>query len=188
MTEAEWETSTDPLVILERLRVASQEDFYPAPTQRKDRLFAVACCRHAVGSLRIGRIDPLDVAENHAEGTANEDELQLLRSRLKQLIRPYRISVLPLIEMLLSEAFPALRLIDESFRFIPNCTATSPQMLTPIARDIFGNPFRPVTVVPSWLTSDVLSLLPASTPRKPLTAFRFWLMRYRMPGAPTTTF
>lgn len=25
-------------------------------------------------------------------------------------------------------------------------------------RDIFGNPFRPVTLVPAWLTSDVLAL------------------------------
>ncbi|MBA4192542.1 MAG: hypothetical protein C0467_31630 [Planctomycetaceae bacterium] len=27
-----------------------------------------------------------------------------------------------------------------------------------ILRDIFGNPFRPVTIDPSWLTSDVVAL------------------------------
>ncbi len=27
-----------------------------------------------------------------------------------------------------------------------------------VIRDIFGNPFRPVTVDPAWLTSDVLAL------------------------------
>jgi hypothetical protein len=32
------------------------------------------------------------------------------------------------------------------------------QLLVSIIRDIFGNPFRPITLSPSWLTSTVISL------------------------------
>ncbi len=68
MTEAEWLRSDMPILSLEADRG------WPSP--RKQRLFAVACCRRVEHLLPVGRWqDCLVVAERYADRRAKRDEL-----------------------------------------------------------------------------------------------------------------
>src|ERR1700732_1190227 len=74
MTEAEWQACTDPKPMLEFLRGKASE--------RKMRLFAVACCRrisHLFGDERrqiaIRWRMPIDISEMFADGLVGIDDL-----------------------------------------------------------------------------------------------------------------
>src|SRR3954447_9235413 len=69
LTEAEWEGCADPLPMQVALRGKASE--------RKLRLFAVACCRRLGPLLQDPRIvAALDVAERHADGAATQADLE----------------------------------------------------------------------------------------------------------------
>jgi hypothetical protein len=70
VTEADWLASTDPVPMLVYLR--------GRPSDRKLRLFAVACCRriwHLLTDPRSRRA--VEVVEDYADGTVGDDELRL---------------------------------------------------------------------------------------------------------------
>lgn len=159
MTEAGWLAATDPTPMLEFLRGESSD--------RKFRLFAVACC-HAVAALLIdGRsMRAAEVAERYAEGLASRPELTAVAQSSGEADT----------ELLYSREGG-----DEQPEFVAACVATwaasnpgvqnyptmvaqlasqvsPPERLAACARDIFGNPFRPVAFDPAWLTSTVIAL------------------------------
>src|SRR3954462_14710908 len=69
ITEAEWQSCADPRPMQEALRGKASE--------RKLRLFAVACCRRLGPLLQDPRIiAALDVAERHADGAATQADLE----------------------------------------------------------------------------------------------------------------
>jgi hypothetical protein len=73
MTDAEWMTSTDPQTMLESVRGEVSE--------RKLRLFAVACCRlvwHLLVDERSRKA--VEVAERFADGGATQQEIEAARS------------------------------------------------------------------------------------------------------------
>jgi hypothetical protein len=71
MTELEWENSNDPLTMLHFLQETG------TLTERKGRLFAVACCRRVWHLFtHQDMLRPVVIAEQFAEGTATEEELR----------------------------------------------------------------------------------------------------------------
>src|SRR4051812_2635535 len=71
MSESDWNSCDDPIMMLEFLQTSGKA------TERKLRLFAVACCRR-IGSY----IDDeqswqaIEAAERYADGLADEEERQ----------------------------------------------------------------------------------------------------------------
>ena len=51
-----------------------------------------------------------------------------------------------------------------------------------LLRDIFGNPFRPVTLDPTWRTSTVVALAQACTSRGTSPRCRSWRTPFKTPG------
>ena len=69
MTEAEWMECADPAQMLEFLRGETSD--------RKLRLFAVACCRAILDLLpHQGSRQAIEVAERFADGLATEQEMR----------------------------------------------------------------------------------------------------------------
>jgi hypothetical protein len=76
VTEAEWLACTDPHKMLEALRASGRA------TERKVRLYAVACCRRLLHLFPEWRHrHHVEVAELYADGKAGEEELGVARTR-----------------------------------------------------------------------------------------------------------
>ena len=76
MTEAEWQACTDPVPMLEFLLRGKASD-------RKLRLFGVACCRRMAGLLPDEATrSALDICERFADGLASPAELQQARQEV----------------------------------------------------------------------------------------------------------
>ena len=64
-------------------------------------------------------------------------------------------------EALPEQAYGWAHMVAEWWRPLPNDSGNSPGCVreqTLLGKDIFGNPFRPVVLDPSWLTSTVVAL------------------------------
>ena len=76
MTEYEWTTTTDPTVI----------DIPRDSTQRKRRLFQVACCRRILDLIPEGAgRTALEVADAYADGTASDRVRQKAQREVRVL-------------------------------------------------------------------------------------------------------
>jgi hypothetical protein len=150
MTEAEWLACADPTPMLEFLRGKA--------TDRKLRLLTCAFFRrrYAPGDPRSAIIR---AGERYADGTASREEVQaaLNLARRHDRSEPFRVTSqtirVVVCDDISSMAYDVLRL--EFLALLPPKQATT--FCLPI-RDIFGNPFRPVTLDPAWATSTVLAL------------------------------
>jgi hypothetical protein len=71
MTEAEWLACPDPMRMLEFLRTQRTR----TTSDRKMRLFAVACCRRVWDLLGEPSRHALEVLERHLDGAAADEEL-----------------------------------------------------------------------------------------------------------------
>ena len=169
MTEAEWLACTQSGPMLGFLGSKA--------TQRKLRLFGVACCRLNWDTLTDQRLrDAVEIAEHFADGRVDENrrsaaeigvmdaleeeydgELDYIFTLARDVLslvatRPY-LSV-DAIRCSLSTAHWALIGNAEAGYQEFGCDVEADHI--EILRDIFGNPFRPVTVDPAWRTSTVL--------------------------------
>jgi hypothetical protein len=145
MTEAEWLAHKDPFRMFELLRDGIDE--------RKLRLFFVGYCRSLWPLLRLPERDlrhsrdAADAAERFADGLAGPDDLQSAHLDA-------------------SDAYAYMP--DHHDLWAAGCLATSEaparawtkplgaksrkrEMAYALLRDIFGNPFRPAVLDPSWL-------------------------------------
>jgi hypothetical protein len=162
MTEQEWLQATDPQPMLEFLRGKASE--------RKQRLFAVACCRHFWADTTSSDRMAIEVAEMFADGRTDEYRLALARRNLE---RGDTQNVFVGYHALLAAVClgPDLRVneVSESLlaasywtgpddydrssinaRYAARETERARQVST--SRCVFGNPFRPVTLDPTWLS------------------------------------
>jgi hypothetical protein len=165
MTEAQWLTAKDPDPMLTYLEEQSE-----APTERKARLFAVACCRLVWDLLPPGCRDAIDVIERYADGDATEMELGSVRvtalstggrspagqaawavhwaanRRVEQVLR----NVCDCVSGASSKA--AVHAADNRPAQVWNAASASiARELADLLRECFGNPFRVATVAPGWL-------------------------------------
>jgi hypothetical protein len=156
MTEPEWLSAVEPRPMLAFLA--------PHLTERKVRLFAVACCRH-LGELihHASSVAAVDLAELAADGGVPRDQLldaSLLADDYFGSTCVYGTSTgdqaaRTAVAASAATADEILHLHFLSFRYpAPQIRAAHADFL----RDIFGNPFRPVGVDAAWRTSAVLGL------------------------------
>ena len=160
MTEEEWLTYEEPFQMLEllhprdrrfkRFRWFRKRSRIADVSERKLRLFGVACCRRIWDSMWEGCHPGVEAAEQFAEGTAGVEALA--KARLACLGDTVAIrAAASAAEWVLGGDSGPLDLTDP-YQQREACQQAA------LLRDIFGNPFRPVARDPAWLTSDVLAL------------------------------
>jgi hypothetical protein len=140
MTEAEW-LGDDGEPMLEFLAG------HPCETDRKLRLFAVACWRQAVSTYPLEAAE-MEAVEEYADGRIDTDGLLAAhRAHYRHLFPGDPDSALSLVLDAGEYAY------SEATR-----TAEARAAAAGLLRDIFGNPFRPVTFSPEWRTDTAVSL------------------------------
>ena len=173
MTEKQWFKSRDTAALLVQLK--------DQVSDRKLRLFAVACCQRIAFLI----LDPasrraVKVAERLAEGRCTEGDAAVWTAREEaenafqdddgKGCEDAREAAFDALEVVAFEAaeftsFAAVYAVrwQEDFatrtKKLMDARAKAEEVAqVALLRDIFGNPFRPVTLDRAWLTSDVLAL------------------------------
>jgi hypothetical protein len=167
MTEQEWLTCTDPTPMLELLR--------GKPSERKLRLFAVACCRRIWHLLIDKRSrEAVEVAERYADGRATDEELETASDvaravwdadmeRASTEGKWDRRSDLPYYDASAAAynvaiplgwwgAAPAFVAPYETARDVSADPVREGSAQCILLRELFGNPFRPITLDLSWFS------------------------------------
>jgi hypothetical protein len=169
MTELDWLDCTDPAAMLDSLRGQVSE--------RKLRLFAVACCRRSGAQIRNWRVrEGVEVAERLADGEVAPEELwatvALVREGKKAtawsppqeyaaraVLFALSEGPVPWVEGPAGWAVEALRCAtDSAVSANPAGREAEQRGQADLLRDLFGNPFHPLTVPPPWRTPDVTAL------------------------------
>ncbi len=175
MTEAEWLSRSQLVAMLERVRRSGCSD-------RKLQLAAIAFCRH-MGHLPLPVEWHNTVArfEEWVEGAATAEQVIAARQRLEAIADPslsqdetgafsfdrfygdraatFLVDTGPGRDPLIDQLFMVKQVAynangvfgagHERAMRVAHCQ---------IVREIFGNPFRPITLNPSWLTSTVIAI------------------------------
>jgi hypothetical protein len=185
VTEAEFKTSTEPEAMLSFLLSRGRA------TDRKLRLFAVACLARARGLLEDGRSRrALEIAEAYAEGRVGSEERREARraavavaeEAMQQgwgfsLVKAAYAAYYALTRRAPEAAEQTLHYISQA---MADSSAVPPGLVrlgqgrafrvvereqrakqVCIVRDLFGNPFRPVQIDPSCRTPAVAALATA---------------------------
>jgi hypothetical protein len=151
MTEAEWLAATDGKPLLEWIRSNASD--------RKARLTACALCRRQWDRTEDERIrKAVASAEAFADGLLSAKALTRIRRAAYAV--PWRGVIMPAARARADAWNAAREAIWDGLRLILNEGAGSP--VPDRVRCIFGNPFRPATVNPAWLTPAVTSLAAAA--------------------------
>jgi hypothetical protein len=164
MTEREWLASTDSRPVWEEVSRKI--------SNRRVRLLICACCRRVWDLLVDSRSrEAVEVAERFADGSANLDELTAVRRRADAAYQSSRKQHGPASFRLFGAANLALQATSTAkrVRFDPRANEflrgakerkekTERKARCHLIRDIVGNPFRPVSVDPSWRNARITSL------------------------------
>ncbi len=153
MTEQEWLMCAEPKPMLEFLQGKASD--------RKLRLFAIACCRYDWGRLIVTCRNTVEVAERFADGKASAEELAQAKQAAWVIWTHERIvgSSLRQTQSVVLAADEALSskilTLGESYMRVEW------PILSDMIGDLFGNPFRQVVIDPAWRTPTVTSLAQA---------------------------
>ena len=178
MNKKQWLASSEPQVMLAHLKDCASD--------RKLRLFAVACCRHFWPRFEESAVSrqAVEWAERFADGLTTVKECALARASLgvawgspfDPVSRAVRGMAAGAVKSkagggAIDTGHEAALLAGRAARLgVPGgkssaAAAAERQAITlerqrqvASIREVFGNPFRPVAVEASWLTSDVLAL------------------------------
>jgi hypothetical protein len=177
MTEQEWLEGINPEPILDFLAGKGSE--------RKLRLFACACSRQTLCFVADERAKAIiDVAERLADGVATNAERREAAVRINdhqiggaEVGSAWGAVCCTVALSAVQAAASCSRSAATAHGFATITTygnrnayyaaveagATKERMAQiPFLRDIFGNPFRPVSINPAWLTPTVISLAQAA--------------------------
>jgi hypothetical protein len=162
MTEEEWLAARHPARLY---RYVERR----IPNDRKCRLFAVHCCRRIWDRLPDERCrGALAICERYLEGAAGPTELAAAYSAANEAFVEYddrngwETAASAIAAACDARDVPLMA--GQAAREAALLVWPRPQRQAEyrwqcrVLRDIFGNPFRPATVDPAWLTSDVLAL------------------------------
>ncbi|MDY3552454.1 hypothetical protein R5W24_001536 [Gemmata sp. JC717] len=153
MTEAEWLITSDHLALAALYMSAPAE-----VSERKARLFASACLRAGIGTGWGGtneELAELDLVERYADRLMTREELAHWYSQGKFGVLARQHGDPWDILLLLLDPRTGGKLIFQ--RACGNASEFWQQHVFPmeLLRDIFGNPFRPVSFDPAWRSSGV---------------------------------
>ena len=169
--EREWLTAADPTTMLS---VVLKETLSP----RKALLYNCACCRRIQHLMKDERSRfGVGMAELMADEEAKDTELEEVREQTtsaylesSQLANEDYSSAeeetTAYVQMMAAQAARDLFVEDGQYPFSAAVGALGAveeyqvelKSQVTLVREIFGNPFRPITLDPSWLTSTVLAL------------------------------
>jgi hypothetical protein len=166
VTEAEWLACDEPWPMLVGLRGTASD--------RKLRLFAVACCRGVLGDVPDAGLlrEAAEVAERFADGRAGGDELEAARQSVVNAIRAGShagkgYSAATSVAAATRSDWSAYEVADQAafsaFETTESRAAGTGRLSralrdrkareADLLRDIFENPFRPAPRLdPAWLT------------------------------------
>ncbi|QEL15610.1 hypothetical protein [Limnoglobus roseus] len=172
MTEAEWLAATDPTPMLHFLKAKT--------SARKLRLFAVACCRTVWERAKDEQFyGCLETVERFADGLAADADLRSVFERTRKARRISTSGRVCMSYAVNKASHKPLSIHDvdavadacagvpfwaaketpsvdfDAFRL--SCNAEYVKQ-TGLVADVFGNPFRHVTVDPTWLTSTAVAI------------------------------
>jgi hypothetical protein len=165
MTEVEWMACTDIYKMLEHLRGKVSD--------RKLRLFAVACCHRPFYQVEDERYQrAIQLAERMADEDVGQDEWQEVHQPAFELWQSASAASLaaqqetprgtPQVEKLVDADMATAAgwaVLEDAWDAAYQVTgvewdkkhADEPDYQLALLRDIFGNPFGPVTIAPGWL-------------------------------------
>jgi hypothetical protein len=167
MTEKEWLTTGDPYDITHHK--SSRDD-------RKRRLMTCACVRRGLAVLSDARFaDAVAAAEGFADGVVKWAQLVAARKATRKAEaeleeaggREFELDAAKAVLALTEKEFMHFKMALESMQFAQGCrnrskwdalTDREARAQSVIGRDIFSNPFRPVSFDPAWRTSTAVAL------------------------------
>jgi hypothetical protein len=167
VNEHDWLLATSPFELVQYVRGKASD--------RKLRLFACACVRHrwellryatprqaaelaerfAEGAASLGDVEPLRQQADISAGNAPEFERLAYRAAAATLAEGASEAAMQVCELIrdqfvFEEANAAMSREDE-VRVIFEAQTIAHRALVRLAHEVFGNPFRKVTIEPAWL-------------------------------------
>jgi hypothetical protein len=172
MTELDWDQSNAPNHLIQYLRETAGI-LRVKRGRRKLRLFGCACCRRILHLLPDRRSsEAIEIAELFAEGRisarvlkeaqlyANSVPPQGITDSLWNAHNAASSAVYALCAYATVDPIRARSHVGIALRWVSGVQDERAEMEVhaQLLRDIFGNPFRPVSIDPRWLTSTVVDL------------------------------
>jgi hypothetical protein len=161
MTEAQWLACADVSPMVDHLGEAASD--------RKLRLFAIACCRrvwHLLGDQRSREI--IAVAERYADGDANDEELAAAGEAASNVDN----GTLDAEDYAAEAASSLCWRVDDGFGSgyhakllwydVQYTLGKAGDQLSGLLRDVIGDPFRRVGLSPAWRTPTSVALAQAA--------------------------